>query len=304
MVALSPDASVLTDPLPLPPTGWGVPQALAALRAAQPDLPMALVGARVVAALSTVVLRVGHYAVKVYPPGTDAPHLARTAAALAGSDTTVLPVITPVTTAEGVVVVYPWRDEVAAADWRQIGSVLAAFHAEHAGAPVPDWVPLRRLEGQLAGLPSALTDPLRAARVELLAELAALSYPLGVGVIHGDLSPGNVLATADGLRLIDLDFVARGPLEYDLASAARRLRSGEIDASAYDSFCTAYGFDVRSWDGTFLLDRLAELGGLAFALWDDRRQGRTLGWLPDAVERWRDPLSEPPTGRASTAELS
>ena len=39
-----------------------------------------------------------------------------------------------------------------------------------------------------------------------------------------------------------------------------------------------------------VLDRVAALGGVAFRLWDDRRQGRTLDWLPDAVREWRTPL--------------
>ena len=36
-----------------------------------------------------------------------------------------------------------------------------------------------------------------------------------------------------GITLIDLDWVARAPREYDLSSAARRFRAGEIDRSTY-----------------------------------------------------------------------
>jgi hypothetical protein len=38
-------------------------------------------------------------------------------------------------------------------------------------------------------------------------------------VLHGEPHPGNVLATADGLRFIDLETCCRGPVEFDLAHA-------------------------------------------------------------------------------------
>lgn len=36
-------------------------------------------------------------------------------------------------------------------------------------------------------------------------------------LLHGEPHPGNVLATADGLRFIDLETCCRGPVEFDLA---------------------------------------------------------------------------------------
>lgn len=291
MVALLPSApTTVVDPLPLP-QNWGVTEALLAVTEAQPDLPMTLSHPQVVAALSTVVLRAGGFAVKVYPPGTDAPRLAGIAAALTGSQTAVLPAITPVTTDHGVVVVYPWHDPNAAAvDWPAIGALARDFHREHAAADVPRWVPLRRLDAQLTHVPTQVAEVFRRARTELLSALDRLTSVLGIGVIHGDVSPSNALATTEGLRFIDLDFVARGPLEYDLAGAARRLRNGRLDAETYRDFCDAYGFDVRSWEGTPLLDRLAELGGLAFAIWDHRQRGADLSWLASAAGEWATPL--------------
>ncbi|WP_258724935.1 hypothetical protein [Cellulomonas sp. NS3] len=84
--------------------------------------------------------------------------------------------------------------------------------------------------------------------------------------------------------------IARAPREYDLTSAARRFVAGEIDAAAYRGFRDAYGFDVLTWDGRPVLDRVAELGGVAFRLWDDVHHGRTHDWLDDAVREWRTPL--------------
>ncbi|EYR62483.1 hypothetical protein N866_08220 [Actinotalea ferrariae CF5-4] len=277
--------------LPLPTAGWHLPDALDALaeaRLALPDLPAA--DAVVVSDLTTVVLRVGDQAVKVYPPGTDPAHLARVVTGLAGSTTALLPTGGPVVTSSGVVMVSPWRTAVRPVDWTETGSLLRRFHDDHAHADVAAWDPLRRLVTQVDGLPDDDARVLLDARRILLDAVDGLRPLLPPGVLHGDVSPLNVLHTADGPVLIDIDFVARGPREYDLFSAARRHITGEIDDAAYLGFCRAYGTDVRGWDGFTVLDRIGRLGGVAFRLWDDRRHGRPLDWLADAVTEWRTPL--------------
>jgi Phosphotransferase enzyme family len=278
------------DPLPLPVSTWGAEQALEALAEARLALPMPLRRPRIVSALTTVVLRAGHHAVKVYPPGTDAAHLARIGEALAETRTALLPVAAPVVTSFGVVSVSPWLSDARPVSWAETGELLRRFHTTHEDADVPDWDPLRRLVGLAADLPEEAADVLLAARAELLTALASLHSPLGVGVVHGDVSPHNVMRRSGGPALIDLDFVARAPREYDLTSAARRFVAGEIDAATYRSFCDAYGADVLGWDGRMVLDRIALLGGVAFRIWDDQRKGIALHWLDNAVREWRTPL--------------
>jgi hypothetical protein len=283
-------ADLALDPLPLPPPGWAAASAMAALEEARPALPTLPDEVTVVSAVTTVVLRAGCWAVKVYPPGTDPAHLVVVADALAGSAVAVLAVGEPAVTSTGVVTVTPWVSS-SPVGWPAIGALLRQFHAQTPAHPeLPAWTPLRRLRTLLGTLPDELAAVLGDARETLLGAVAELSPPLPAGVIHGDVAPSNVLGTPSGPRLIDLDWVARGPVEYDLASAARRLRDGELDAAGYLGFCRAYGHDVRGWDGLEVLDRVAELGGLAFRIWDDRRHGRDLGWLPAAVARWRRPL--------------
>lgn len=282
-------AAPLADPLPLPTPAWGAAEALLALDEARLGLDLPRAEPAVVSALTTVVLRVGDRAVKVYPPGTDPDHLARLATALAGSATALLPLAPPVVTSWGVVTVAPWL-AATAVDWATTGALLRAFHVEHADADVPAWDPLRRVVAVAADLPQDVAAVLLAARATLLAEVAALDGPLGIGVVHGDVSPSNVLGGPAGPVLIDLDFAARAPLEYDLTSAARRADAGEIDAVTYRAFCRAYGADVRGWAGRAVLDGVAELGGVAFRVWDVRRRGGSLAWLPDVVARWRTPL--------------
>lgn len=278
--------------LPLPTASWGSADALAALAEARPQvpLPLPLPPATVVSALTTVVLRAGEHAVKVYPPGTDAAHLDRLAEALAGSTTAHLPCGPAIVTSKGVVTIGQWLPPAAAVSWPELGTLLRAFHAEHATALVPPWTPLSRLASQASLLCPEDAALLMAARDSLLVALAEADSEIGHGTIHGDVSPWNVMRTPAGPRLIDLDWVAWAPREYDLASAARRFRAGEISRKTYALFCTGYGFDVRSWPGLPILDRIADLSGVAFRLWDSRRHGLALDWVQRELRVWRTPL--------------
>lgn len=279
-----------TSPLPLPTRHWGAAQALLALDEARLSLPLHLPDATVISALTTVVLRSGGAAVKVYPPGTDPAHLDLLAAALGGTSTAHLPDGRAVVTSHGIVTVTPWLPAAPAVTWEETGALLRRFHTEHAAADVPVWTPLSRLPSQVEGLPLDVAEVLLAARAALLDALGEVRSELGVGTIHGDVSPSNVMRTAAGPRLIDLDWVAVAPREYDLAAASRRVRDGEISRQTYAGFCDAYGFDVLSWDGLPVLDRIADLGGVAFRLWDCRHHGRDLDWVDAEARHWRTPI--------------
>ncbi|MEW1954309.1 phosphotransferase [Terrabacter sp. NPDC080008] len=278
-------------PLPLPAPGWGAADAHAALELARGQLPLQVGPAdEVLGLLTTVVLGAGQHVVKVYPPGTDAAHLDRIHAALAGSRTATTPLVPAAVTPHGVVTVAARLSGGCPVTWPEAGRLLRDFHAEHAGADVAPWSPLSRLESQAEVLPEEDAEVLRAARDGLLSALAGVRSELGHGVIHGDVSPSNVMH--DGIRaaLIDLDWVAVAPREYDLASASRRFRAGELDRQTYRDFCAAYGHDVLGWEGLPLLDRIADLAGVVFRIWDCRHHGRDLDWLPAELGLWHSPL--------------
>jgi hypothetical protein len=290
MSLVVPATVAAATPLPLPETAWGAAEAFAALGEARPWLPVAVPEASVVSALTTVVLRAGDHAVKVYPPGTDAAHLDRLAGALGGSTTAHVPTGRAVVTSYGVVTTVPWLARARRVSWAEVGDLLRRFHAEHADADVPRWTPLSRLPSQVQGLAAEDAAVLLGARAELLTALSEVRSEAGEGAIHGDVSPSNVMRTPSGPRLIDLDWVARAPREYDLASAARRFRAGAISRRTYAGFCRAYGYDVRCWPGLPVLDRIADLGGVAFRIWDSHHHGTGLDWLPDELKVWRTPL--------------
>lgn len=271
--------------LPLPAPGWGAAEALAALELARAQLPVHVGPAdEVLGLLTTVVLGAGDHVVKVYPPDTDVAHLDRIHAALAGSRTATGALGPAVATPHGVVTVAPRLSGGAPVTWPEAGALLRSFHTEHADADVAPWSPLSRLESQAAGLHEEDAYVLRSARDELLSALAGVRSELGHGVIHGDLSPSNVMHDGRRAALIDLDWVAVAPREYDLASASRRFRAGELDRRTYGQFCTAYGHDVLGWEGLSLLDRIADLAGVVFRIWDCRHHGRDLDWLPAELE--------------------
>ena len=194
----------------------------------------------------------------------------------------------PFSPRHGVVVVIPWLTDGSAVSWGELGGLLRRFHAEHAAAPMPSWTPLSRLTSQVQDVPAEAAEVLLEARALLLDRLGRTPSVLGVGTIHGDVSPSNVMRTVSGPRLIDTDWVAAAPREYDLASASRRFRDGSLAAADYAAFCDGYGHDVLDWPGLPVLDRIADLGGVAFRIWDDRHHGRPLTWLAGEAAGWRE----------------
>lgn len=278
------------DPLPLPQPGWGAEQARAAVAEAALVLPELAGPARLVRAVSTVVLQVGECAVKVHPPGTDPIHLARVHAVLAESPVALTATAAPVVTSHGVVTVTPWTAPAQPLGWGEVGEVLRTLHDLPTAGALPAWVPLRRLPAQLLELPEPYARTLLDHRSALLDRLAGLVAVLPAGALHGDVAPDNVLATPSGPRWIDLDFACLGMREYDVAAVVRRYAAGELSDADYRAFVHAYEVDLRGWPGLALLDELCALSGLGFLLWADRCAGRPSPWLAAR-------LSEVPAGR-------
>ena len=281
------------DPLPLPQPGWGADQARDAVAEAALVLPELAAPARLVRAVSTVVLQVGECAVKVHPPGTDPLHLARVHAVLADSPVALTTTAAPVVTSSGVVTITPWTPPGQPVRWGAVGEVLRTLHDLPTAAALPAWAPLRRLPAQLLAVPPAQAALLRDHRAGLLDRLAELAPALPAGALHGDVAPDNVLLTAGGPRWIDLDFACSGLREYDVAAVVRRYAAGELSDADYRAFVHGYEVDLRGWPGLALLDELCALSGTGFRLWTDRCAGRASSWLPAVLDR----LSAAPAGR-------
>ncbi|RKS69307.1 Ser/Thr protein kinase RdoA (MazF antagonist) [Motilibacter peucedani] len=275
--------------------------ARAALAQAAPALGLApgdAAAARVVQVLSTVVFEVaggaGRLAVKVYPGDVDAARLQAVARVLpAAGEVWAAQVAGPVVTASGTVTAYPWLEQSPPVGWGEIGALLRRWHDVPVDlAQLPRWTPLVRVPDQVAayraapGADAELAELALRTRRILLARVAELRSGLGVGAVHGDLSPSNVMRRDGRPVLIDGDFVAAGPREYDLVSAALRRERGEIDEADYLEFCSAYGYDVRQWDGLGLVEEICSLGAVTFGMWCAAQRLEDTSWVASALARW------------------
>ncbi len=85
--------------------------------------------------------------------------------------------------------------------------------------------------------------------------------------VHGDAWGGNIVVTAAGPVVLDLERFSLGPTEWDLASiAVSCLPFGALSAADWDRFCHQYGQDVTTWHGYEILRDARELRKVTFAL--------------------------------------
>lgn len=111
--------------------------------------------------------------------------------------------------------------------------------------------------------------------------------PLGAAVVHGDLHVGNVVPSADGPVLADLELAGWGPASADLAPQVVAVRRYGADPEELDAALAGYGGDPRSWPGFELLVEGYELWVTAWAV--ANRTGSPAAEREAAVrlERWR-----------------
>ncbi|PAZ12932.1 aminoglycoside phosphotransferase [Streptomyces sp. SA15] len=160
-------------------------------------------------------------------------------------------------------------DSVRPAEPRDLAELLRLVHA----LPSPPFeLPPRDLLGgverwlRLAGdaIDPADAAYLRERRDGFVATAAALTPHLPPGPIHGDALPRNVHVGPDGPVLVDLETFAADLREHDLVVMALSRDRYGIPAAAYDSFTSAYGWDVREWPGCGVLRGARETASCAW----------------------------------------
>jgi aminoglycoside phosphotransferase (APT) family kinase protein len=130
------------------------------------------------------------------------------------------------------------------------------------GFTLPADDPLGRVHGRLkTAAVSAVDREFLLARLETVeAELPSLWFPLPEGPVHGDAHGQNLMITANGPILIDLERFGWGHPEWDLSMTATEYQTaGWWTADEYGQFARIYGFDVTSWDGYPVLRAAHEL---------------------------------------------
>ncbi|GCB45142.1 phosphotransferase enzyme family protein [Streptomyces sp. NL15-2K] len=160
-------------------------------------------------------------------------------------------------------------DSVRPAEPRDLAELLRLVHA----LPAPPFeLPPRDLLGgverwlRLAGdaIDPADAVYLRERRDGFATAAAALTPHLPPGPIHGDALPRNVHVGSDGPVLVDLETFSADLREHDLVVMALSRDRYGIPAAAYDSFTSAYGWDVREWSGCSVLRGARETASCAW----------------------------------------
>jgi Ser/Thr protein kinase RdoA (MazF antagonist) len=93
---------------------------------------------------------------------------------------------------------------------------------------------------------------------DLLDQYYRLDFPLGVGHIHGDAYPGNLLWDGDQVLLGDWDEVAIGPRELDLTNTHHGVRFGRT-SEQLAAFTREYDYNVTDWTGYPVLRAIRDL---------------------------------------------
>ncbi|WP_069763654.1 phosphotransferase enzyme family protein [Streptomyces sp. LUP47B] len=160
-------------------------------------------------------------------------------------------------------------DAVRPAEPRDLAELLRVVHA----LPKPSFdLPPRELLGgverwlRLAGdaIDPADAAYLRERRDGFTAAAAALTPRLEPGPIHGDALPRNVHVGPDGPVLVDLETFSSDLREHDLVVMALSRDRYGVPAEAYDAFTSAYGWDVREWEGCSVLRGARETASCAW----------------------------------------
>jgi aminoglycoside phosphotransferase (APT) family kinase protein len=153
----------------------------------------------------------------------------------------------------------------------QVADVLRQIHRLQPPTSVdlPPLAPFVRLEQRIAESIVLGEDD----RTWLLKHLHRLQerykdLPRGLspGAVHGDAWGGNIVATAAGPVVLDLERFAYGPPEWDLTSVAvDHFTFGSTSAQQWAQFCKRYDHDVTEWAGYSILRDARELRKVTFA---------------------------------------
>lgn len=164
--------------------------------------------------------------------------------------------------------------------------------------PLPRYRPLVELEEAMAGVgDDAIGRGTRGLLETTVARMrdryARMRWPLGDGLIHGDVAAG---LRWNGVQMVLGDWYSAcvGPREVDLVRVLTAGRLG-LDAASGDQFASRYGWDPRRWRGYPLLrtiDELAALAPLVRRCATDRDAAAELGrrltsvWETCRAHRW------------------
>ena len=155
-----------------------------------------------------------------------------------------------------VVTAWRWEEVAGAPSPADLGGLARALRERTVGTnvfDVPRFDPLSAIRSAVAATP--IGDPqgdfVRRRAQELSGDWARIADrdPAGTAIVHGDLHQDNVLRTAEGALLTDLELAGAGPSSYDTAPAVVMVERYGASSATLDAFLDAQGSDPRSWSG-------------------------------------------------------
>jgi Ser/Thr protein kinase RdoA (MazF antagonist) len=154
-----------------------------------------------------------------------------------------------------VATIWEWIEPIdRPVDWSEVGSQVRRLHdldpvdvvPDGHPCPRPDRFPWWDFDTMLAGVSELLDAEARRGIERVCERHASWRSTLGDGAVlcHGDVHPGNVLATADGVVLLDWDLLCRAPRAWDLGALATLHERWGGDPTVLVEFTRGYGEDL------------------------------------------------------------
>lgn len=155
-----------------------------------------------------------------------------------------------------VVTAWRWEEVTGTASPADLGRLARSLRERTTRThvhDVPRFDPLTAIRNAVAGVAigDRQGDFVRLRAQELAADWARIADrdPAGTAIVHGDLHQDNVLVTAEGPVLTDLELAGAGPCSYDTAPAVVAVERYGAAPETLEAFVAAQGHDPRGWHG-------------------------------------------------------
>jgi hypothetical protein len=199
-----------------------------------------------------------------------------------------------------VVTTWRWVDAVGDASPSDQGGLARLLRERTVGTVAFDvarFEPLVAIRNAVAHLPIGDPDAdfVRARAQELVAPWAQIADhdPAGTAIVHGDLHGDNVVRTAAGPVLTDLELAGAGPPSYDTAPTVVAVERYGAPPSILDEFVEAQALDPRSWPGLRTCVAIYELWTTAWAVGVRHRSPELAAEAATRIRCLRDGSCEP-----------
>lgn len=208
----------------------------------------------------------------------------------------------------------PWEDDGLAAwavrrettdgevDWAEVGEMVARVHridpARVRGLhplPAASAFPWWQFDRLVADVDDLLDDAARRGITAALRQHGDWAYRGAPLVLcHGDVHPGNVLATAEGAVLLDWDLLCTGPAAWDHAPLMTWTERWGGAPGLYEAFAEGYGRSMRGDDTAEAVATLRLVAATLMRLRAGRHDPAARAEAEQRLRWWRGDTDAPP----------